>query len=162
MDSGTTAPNAAAGPRLAPAGKDWDAVRVTRFLGLQTIERLGPHTGPVIMDPAARAMFFLVPPGTTQAWTDLPQATALGDTAYVVLPASDKQTPPGPYWLIPPQQLLADTRALREALETVLGPRAPTPVPDFGGGDDVAGRRGDVPWRRSAHPPPSEGGTSPW
>ncbi|HWU07557.1 MAG TPA: hypothetical protein VN520_14440 [Streptomyces sp.] len=118
-----TAHGAAAGARLAPAGRDWDAVRVTRFVGLQAIEHLGPATGPVIMDPTPRTMYFLVPPGTTRTWTELPQCTALGDTAHLVLPHPGKQAPPGPYWLIPPHQMLADTPALRHALETVLGPR---------------------------------------
>ncbi|MFD7972087.1 hypothetical protein [Streptomyces clavifer] len=117
---------AMAGTRLAPAGQDWDAVRVTRFVGLQVIEHLGPGIGPVIMDPAARSMYFLVPPGTTRAWTDLPQCTTLGETNHVVLPPQHKQTPPGPYWLIPAQQPLASAPVLREALETVLGPRPGT------------------------------------
>lgn len=118
------------GARLAPAGKDLDAVRVTRFVGLQVTELLGSAVGPVIMDPSARSMYFLVSPGTTGAWSDLPQCTTLGETDHVVMPPQGKQTPPGLDWLIPAQQPLTSTPALREALETVLGPRlaaAPDP-----------------------------------
>lgn len=74
------------------------------------------------MDPAARSTYCLVPPGTTRAWSNLPQCTALGETNNVVLPSQHKQTPPGPHWLIPAQQLLASTLVLREALEAVFGP----------------------------------------
>ncbi|MGP3632664.1 hypothetical protein ACTU45_04690 [Streptomyces sp. 24-1644] len=117
------------GSRLAPAGKEWDAIRVTRIVGLQAIRSLGARTGPVIMDPAARVMYFLVPPGSTSSWEHLPQSTALSETNHVVLPPKHKHTPPGPYWLIAEQQPLADTHALRRALEEVLQ-TSPVASPD--------------------------------
>ncbi|MEU4507768.1 hypothetical protein [Streptomyces sp. NPDC024089] len=113
------------GTRLAPAGQAWDAVSVSRFLGLQAVERLGAAAGPTIMDPAGRTMYFLVPPGTTRTWT-VPQTTALGETTHVVLPPDHKQAPPGPYWLLTPRRTLTSTRALQQALTAVQGPRTET------------------------------------
>ncbi|MFJ8848406.1 hypothetical protein ACIRFF_36595 [Streptomyces cyaneofuscatus] len=100
--------------RIAAAGKEWDAVRTDRFLGLQVADRLGAAAGPVIVEPAA--MYFLVHPGSTQGW-DLPQSTGLGETHYVVLPAAGRNHPPGPYWLLPPARPLADADDVRRALE---------------------------------------------
>ncbi|WP_426501728.1 hypothetical protein [Streptomyces sp. D54] len=103
-----------AGAQIAAAGKEWDAVRTDRFLGLQAVDRLGAATGPVIVEPAA--VYFLVPPGGTTAW-DLPQSKGLGTGHYVVLPAADRNRPPGPYWLLPPERPLAAIDAVRRALE---------------------------------------------
>ncbi|MFJ1839917.1 hypothetical protein ACIOJ9_39430 [Streptomyces sp. NPDC088175] len=121
-----TAPGST-GTRLAPAGKAWDAVCVSRFLGLQTVERLGTAAGPVIIDPAGRTMYFLVPPGTSRAWT-VPQTTALGEATHVVLPPERKQSPPGLYWLMPLSRPLTSASALHQALTAVQGPR-PDPRP---------------------------------
>ncbi|WP_432104454.1 hypothetical protein [Streptomyces sp. bgisy091] len=105
---------------MAPAGVDWDAIRVPRFVGLQVIELLGPQVGPVIVNPAARTMYFLVPPGTTAAWTTLAPTTVLGKGSHVFLPARHQQKPPGPYWLTPCRQPLADTPTLRTTLASLL------------------------------------------
>ncbi|MFH8670222.1 hypothetical protein ACH4F3_35885 [Streptomyces anulatus] len=105
-----------AGARIAAAGKEWDAVRTDRFLGLQAVDRLGAAAGPVIVEPAA--VYFLVPPGGTTAW-DVPQSKGLGTGHYVVLPAADRNRPPGPYWLLPPERQLAAVDDVRRALEAV-------------------------------------------
>ncbi|MFD4224690.1 hypothetical protein [Streptomyces griseus] len=100
--------------RIAAAGKEWDAVRVDRFLGLQAADRLGAAAGPVIVEPAA--MYFLVRPGSTRTW-NTPQSTGLGEKHHVVLPAAGRNHPPGPYWLLPPERPLADADDVRRALE---------------------------------------------
>jgi hypothetical protein len=118
--------------RIAAAGKTWDAVRVPRFIGLQALNVIQGQQGAIVMDPRDRAMYFLVPPGTTADWS-LAQSTALGETNYVVLPADDKEIPPGPFWLVPPRRgrLHTDTGALRIALQTVLEQRG-TAQPNLG------------------------------
>ncbi|WP_331735364.1 hypothetical protein OG379_40615 (plasmid) [Streptomyces sp. NBC_01166] len=65
-------------------------------------------------------MYFLVPPGTTDAWTAMAPAAVLGEGSHVFLPARQEQRPPGPYWLTPRQQPLADTPTLRRTLEPLL------------------------------------------
>jgi hypothetical protein len=100
--------------RITAAGKEWDAVRVDRFLGLQAADRLGAAAGPVIVEPTA--MYFLVHPGATRGW-GLPQSKGLGETHYVVLPAPGRNHPPGPYWLLPPERPLASAEDVRRALE---------------------------------------------
>ncbi|MFF4249010.1 hypothetical protein ACFYY2_31735 [Streptomyces sp. NPDC001822] len=89
-------------------------------MGLQVIERLGPQVGPVIVNPAARTLHFLVPPGTAGAWAAMAPAAVLGEGSHVFLPARHQQRPPGPYWLTPHQQPLADTPTLRRNLNPLL------------------------------------------
>ncbi|MDQ0693576.1 hypothetical protein [Streptomyces sp. W4I9-2] len=113
VSSSTRIPGCA-GARIAAAGKEWDAVRTDRFLGLQAVDRLGAAAGPVIVEPAA--VYFLVPAGGTKAW-DLPQSKGLGTGHYVVLPAADRTRPPGPYWLLPPDRPLAAVDDVRRALK---------------------------------------------
>lgn len=91
MDTASTAESGTSGPagtRIVAAGTAWDAVRVGRFLGLEALERLGSAAGPVLVDPAARTMYFLVPAGSTTDW-DVPQSQALGETNHVVIPPRD-------------------------------------------------------------------------
>ncbi|WP_285574054.1 hypothetical protein [Streptomyces sp. RTGN2] len=126
MDTASTAENGTAGPagtRIVAAGKAWDAVRVGRFLGLKALERLGSAAGPVLVDPAARSMYFLVPAGSTHDW-DVHQSQALGETNHVVIPPATRQSPPGPYWLVDSRRPLTTTAALREALQAATGPRS--------------------------------------
>jgi len=120
-----------AGTRIVAAGRDWDAVRMPRFIGLQTLNALKAPPGAIAVEPGARSLYFFVPPGTTRTW-HLPQSTALGETNHVVLPPDGKELPPGPYWLISPLRgrLHTDTDALHTALEIVLGPRSPDADPD--------------------------------
>ncbi|MFG1667650.1 hypothetical protein [Streptomyces sp. Y7] len=107
----------AAGLRLAPAGVEWDAVKVQRHLGVRAIELIA-QPGAVAVDPARREpmLYFFVPAGSTALW-DVPQTTALGADAHVVLPPDHKEGPPGPYWLIPHQHGLTPADVLRQALE---------------------------------------------
>lgn len=113
------------GISIVAAGVHWDAVKVTRSFALEALEHLPVH-GAVAVDPtpAGPYLYFLVPPRSTGGW-DVPQSTALSETAHVALPPPDRVAPPGPYWLTPPGHRpgLTRTDALRVALEAVVGPR---------------------------------------
>ncbi|MGP4011410.1 hypothetical protein [Streptomyces sp. 4N124] len=108
----------AAGLRLAPAGVEWDAVKVGRHLGVRAIELI-PDPGAVAVDPMRPepVLYFFVPAGSTTNW-DVPQTASLGPNAHLVLPPNHKQAPPGPYWLISQQHGLTSAVVLRNALET--------------------------------------------
>ncbi|MEV8475971.1 hypothetical protein [Streptomyces sp. NPDC051173] len=86
------------GGELAPVGHDWDAIRMTRYLGLVAAEHLGDAIGTVIVEPGERRMYVLVPPGTTASW-EFPGTRALGQGNYLPLPPPARTQPPGPYWL---------------------------------------------------------------
>ncbi|MEU6260199.1 hypothetical protein ACFUEN_29665 [Streptomyces griseorubiginosus] len=107
----------AAGLRLAPAGVEWDAVKMGRHLGVRAIERIA-EVGAVAVDPHRRepVLYFLVPKGSAARW-DVPNTTALGTNAYVVLPPTHRDAPPGPYWLVPEHHGLTPEVVLRQALE---------------------------------------------
>ncbi|SHI11789.1 hypothetical protein [Streptomyces sp. 3214.6] len=109
----------AAGMRLAPAGVEWDAVKVGRHLAVRAIEQIATP-GAVAVDPAPSEpmLYFFVPPGSAADW-DVPETTALGRNSHVVLPPSHKEEPPGPYWLLAQRHGLTRTAILRQALEAV-------------------------------------------
>lgn len=115
------------GTRLAPAGIDWDAVKVSRFVALQALRMLS-HPGSVAVDsaPAEPALYFFVPPGSATGW-DVQQSTVLGAATHVALPPNAKERPPGPFWLIAPKAgriQLTRVDELRTALDTVTGATA--------------------------------------
>jgi hypothetical protein len=101
----------------APAG-DWPVVRVTRFYGLQALDRLRtPGTVVVDPDPACPAVVFFVHAG--DAWPP----------AAFTPPPADQLTPPGAYWLLPPTRgriVLTDTADLQQALARLLPEQAGT------------------------------------
>lgn len=119
MISNTAEMTIAAGMRLAPAGVRWDAVKVGRHLAVRAIELIA-MPGAVAVDPAPSepALYFFVPPGSAAAW-DVPETTALGQNAHVVLPPEHKEAPPGLYWLIAQRNGLTPASVLREALVVV-------------------------------------------
>jgi hypothetical protein len=108
------------GIRLVPAGVDWDAVQVGRFLALQAVERI-TRLGAVAVDsvPDEPVLYFLVPAGTATRW-DVPMTAVLGPSSHMVLPPDTKHTPPGPYWLSPPSCGLTPAAVLRLALRQAL------------------------------------------
>ncbi|MHC3474893.1 hypothetical protein ACYF6T_40285 [Streptomyces sp. 7R007] len=112
------------GMRLAPAGIAWDAIKVSRHLGVQAVEQI-PHPGAVAVDPAPKepVLYFFVPAGSAAVWR-VPQTKALTLDAHLVLPPDSKEAPPGPYWLVAPSHGLTAIETLRHAL-TVLQ-RAPS------------------------------------
>lgn len=99
---------------LVPVGRAWDIVRIDRQNRLS--EPL-PVDGPVISDVGGRVFYALVPVGTAVSW-DVPGTEALGDTAYLTIPALGRTQPPGPYWLQPPVEPghLVDPSQLRTAV----------------------------------------------
>jgi hypothetical protein len=120
----------AAGMQLARAGVTWDAVKVSRFLGLQALQHI-EHPGAVAVDPHSPEpmLYFFVPAGTTACW-DVPDTTPLHGTegtVHVVLPPPHREAPPGPYWLLPPSNGLTRTATLQRALETALARRDSSP-----------------------------------
>ncbi|WP_146252200.1 hypothetical protein [Streptomyces carminius] len=97
---------------------------MSRWIGLEALERLkGPH-GAVVVDPHERALYFLVPPRSTQGW-EVQHTTPLSTASYVVVPPAGKEAEPGIYWLTSPTHgpLHTDVDALRAAIEETLGPR---------------------------------------
>jgi hypothetical protein len=116
----------AGGMRLAPAGVEWDAVKVGRHLGVRAISLIA-EPGAVAVDPARPdpVVYFFAPPGSAAHW-DVAQTTALGPGAHMVLPPDHKEAPPGPYWLISQQNGLTSARVLRQALIEALRVDLPT------------------------------------
>ncbi|MFD8967047.1 DUF6415 family natural product biosynthesis protein [Streptomyces sp. NPDC059568] len=72
---------------LVGAGRYWDAVRVRTDVGERVIRRLGGNSGAVIQDMYGSALYWLVAPGTADAW-DLPseQVVPLGVATFVAVP----------------------------------------------------------------------------
>lgn len=107
---------------IVAAGFEWDAVKVPRYAGLFALQRLG-RPGAVAVDRASAppVLYFLVPPRSTAEW-DVPCTTALSLGAYVVLPPSHREAPPGPYWILAPGRgrLCTETAALRRVLLPTL------------------------------------------
>ncbi|MFF0087498.1 hypothetical protein ACFYR1_48835 [Streptomyces canus] len=108
-----------AGLQLAPAGVEWDLVKVGRHWGVRAIEQIA-ELGAVAVDPSPREpmLYFFVPKGSAVDW-NVPQTTALGRESYVVLPPARKEEPPGPYWLVPQHKGLTSAVDLQRALESV-------------------------------------------
>ncbi|MFC4463951.1 hypothetical protein ACFPH6_05135 [Streptomyces xiangluensis] len=109
----------AAGMWLAPAGAEWDVVKVGRHLGARALELIA-EPGAVAVDPVhpEPVLYFFVPPGSAADW-NVPQTTSLGRGTHVVLPPDHKEAPPGPYWLISQQHGLTQPTVLRQALESL-------------------------------------------
>lgn len=84
------------GVTFAPAGRRWDAVRVSGPLGDRLIAALGTRCGDVIRDD--RTYLFLVPPSTGERFvTD--GVVVYGPGRHVLLPKKHRVGPPGPYWM---------------------------------------------------------------
>ncbi|WP_425838317.1 hypothetical protein [Streptomyces fractus] len=111
------------GAQAVPAGTWWDTVRVPEVLGVNVVRAfrtLAPtRLGPVIadLDMKVPSLYFLTPLDTVATW-DEPPTRGLGHHSYIVVPDADTTSPPGPYWLIRPQDItvLTDPRALRRFL----------------------------------------------
>jgi hypothetical protein len=127
-----THPMRAVGIQLMPAGRDWDAVRVPRSIGIVAHEAMGGASRAVICDSGSQ-LYWLVPPGTAAGWS-VRGTAALGTSTYVVIPPTVLTTGPGDHWERSPGPAgyLTDPHVLREALQAAvdaaLGPR----VPDLG------------------------------
>ncbi|MGO4422700.1 hypothetical protein AB4Z54_29355, partial [Streptomyces sp. MCAF7] len=54
--------------QLQPAGRSWDVVRVSRFIGRPALESLSGATGAVIENPIDGVLYWLIEPGAAAAW----------------------------------------------------------------------------------------------
>ncbi|WP_406067346.1 hypothetical protein OG372_01635 [Streptomyces sp. NBC_01020] len=115
---------------LVAMGKSWDAVRVSARFGRAVIDRLGDQCGAVIVDGYGSVLYWLIKPGSADAWT-LPSYVVgiLGTSAYVAVPPLRRTSGPGLRWDVPltPLCYLTDTVLLHAALAAeiahVNGPR---------------------------------------
>ncbi|MFF0680584.1 hypothetical protein ACFYVW_18640 [Streptomyces tendae] len=82
--------------------------------------------GPVIDDPGSRWLYWLVPPGSAEAWQPHDQAVCVGDPHTITLPALSRLTSPGPYWLRPcASDRIVPTKPLRRAVDRCRPVAAP-------------------------------------
>lgn len=88
------------GIHLMPAGRDWDAVRVSPRIGLEAHQAMGDASRAVICDSGGQ-LYWLLPPGTASTW-DVPHTESLGLTIYVVVPHTALTAGPGDHWERPP------------------------------------------------------------
>ncbi|MGW3971240.1 hypothetical protein ACWEFD_18310 [Streptomyces ardesiacus] len=103
----------------------WNAVTVPANWGHLVLEVLAERTGPVLEDPAAGHLLWVIPPGGADTW---PDATAAGvqvhgDGAELFVCGLDGYRS-GMRWLRVPttRSWETDARLLRLGLEWVLGP----------------------------------------
>ncbi|MEU0302886.1 hypothetical protein ABZ252_25985 [Streptomyces sp. NPDC006175] len=82
--------------------------------------------GPVIEDPDAEWLYWLVPPGSSARWEPHEYAVCLGAPHTITLPSLSRASPPGPYWLRPSaSDRLVPLQPLRNALDVCR----PEPTP---------------------------------
>lgn len=115
---------------IAAAGRDWDAVRVPRSVGLGALSILGGRSGAVLEDPSAITLYWFIPPGASKEW-DVPNTRTLERDAHIVIPPARRTCGPGPHWRIGPTDgaWVTDPAALRAALLDAFGPALRTEVP---------------------------------
>lgn len=105
--------------KVEPAGRWWDAVRVSRFLGEQVLKQLGEASGAVIEDVPRALLYWLIEPGSADDWPEMSQVTVWGTACYISVPPQSATNEPV-RWRVPgePGRYLTDVQALRHALET--------------------------------------------
>ncbi|MGD3111392.1 hypothetical protein [Streptomyces sp. YGL11-2] len=108
---------------LLAAGVDWDAVRVPRSVGVRCLAVLGGRSAAVVEDPRESALYWFIAAGAAAGW-DVAHTRPLGTTQYLVVPPLHRAAGPGLHWRIRPVEgrLITDVRALRVAVEGVIGP----------------------------------------
>ncbi|MCG6497592.1 hypothetical protein [Kitasatospora sp. A2-31] len=90
-----------AGPVLLPAGHRWDVLSVPARLGRPALDVLDSgFCGPVLTDPSAESVGFLVPVGTAARWVGTGVRTA-GRGTWIVVPHPERRSR-GVRWLVPP------------------------------------------------------------
>lgn len=125
----TTEPHLLPGPagcEFLAAGRDWDAIRVPRTLGLDALDILGARSGAVVDDPRQPALYWFVAVGAAGLW-EVDEARPLGAGNFVAVPPPRRTQGPGPYWRICPAgtNWLTNAAALQAAVEdALLGGRA--------------------------------------
>ncbi|WP_052229731.1 hypothetical protein [Streptomyces sp. CT34] len=108
---------------LLATGIDWDAIRVPRSIGVRCLDVLGGRSAAVVEDPRESALYWFIAPGASAGW-DVAHTRPLGTTQYLVVPPLHRAAGPGLHWRIRPVEgrLITDARALRAAVEDVIGP----------------------------------------
>jgi hypothetical protein len=131
------------GVAVLTAGLMWDVVRVPyAVLDAAFDHATGPEelrrrlaevkvTGAVFCDPYRPNLYVMVPPGTDKHWPNRSHprdVECLGGTPpyihHVAVPRLERATPPGPFWLLPPDRVphrLADPQHLHEVLHARRG-----------------------------------------
>lgn len=107
---------------IEEAGRDWDAVRVPRSIGLDALSILGGRSGAVLEDPSAATLYWFIPQGSSVGW-DVPNTRALEQEDHIVIPPARRTKGPGPYWRICPGDgaWVTESAALRAALLDAFG-----------------------------------------
>lgn len=110
--------------RIDGAGHEWDAVRVPRSVGYDTVRILGVRAGAVLEDPQEACVYFFIETGAALTW-NVPGTRVLARGSHVVIPPARRAQGPGPHWRVCPgdDQWITDAAALRAALEDAAGPR---------------------------------------
>ncbi|MFF2779490.1 hypothetical protein ACFVU3_31910 [Streptomyces sp. NPDC058052] len=86
--------------------------------------------GPVVEDPGAGWLYWLVPPGAASRWEPHSHAVCVGAPYMITLPTPGQGEQPGPFWLRPQaRDRLVPVKPLREALTRFLP--EPTPHADL-------------------------------
>ncbi|MBT2394365.1 hypothetical protein J7E87_34445 [Streptomyces sp. ISL-1] len=85
--------------------------------------------GPVIEDPEASWLYWLVPPGTTQQWAPHPYGVCFGAPHTIALPPLARIEPPGAYWF---RECRSDRLVPARPLWDLLNQFRPGPTPHAG------------------------------
>ncbi|MGW2566930.1 hypothetical protein [Streptomyces sp. NPDC001537] len=113
------------------AGTHFDAVRVSRTLGIAALALLGDESGSVICDPWSRIQYFLAEPSSTSGW-NLRGTTACGAATYVVVPPLNSSEL-NLHWAVrpTPDRPFTPTDQLRKALKAAVDAQYDTRVGRF-------------------------------
>ncbi|MEU9480737.1 hypothetical protein [Streptomyces sp. NPDC048191] len=96
------------------------------FAVADMLDQVQGGCGPVIHDPDAGWLYWLVPPGSSAAWPHHSFGVCIGTPHTITLPHLNHRMPPGAYWLRPSaSDRLVPTRALREHLDRFRPQPAP-------------------------------------
>ncbi|MFJ4679030.1 hypothetical protein [Kitasatospora sp. NPDC088783] len=98
-----------------PAGRHWEAIRVTGPEARQTLHLLGGRIGPVIVNPYAQVAFFLLD-RLHGPWQATRTARLLRHGTVVAVPQWHVRGGRDVHWAVPPGRGETDPGDLREAL----------------------------------------------
>lgn len=109
---------------MQSAGRDWDAIRTQKSVGLAAMTILGPRCGAVVEDASGMTVLFFTPRGTAASWS-VEHSEAVPEGDGVAIPPARRTQGPGPYWRMCPGEgrMLTDPAALKAAIEDAFGPR---------------------------------------
>lgn len=109
------------------AGRHFDAIRVSRSIGLRVQKQLDERCGAVICDPWTRIFYFLTAAGATAGWAER-ESIPCGTATYVVVPPLSAATNVL-HWVVEPDpenpftELVELRAAVRDMIRTAYGPR---------------------------------------